>query len=234
MLAEQVIACNRRVFPAVTVYDVAAVCAAPPLVMLRVARASVVMPAIASTYRVTWVRPASFRSCVGFAVVPWVPFATGVVWLAAVAAPAGSGRDAALTATVPRVAESTMTCCGTVNDTAPLIGCVACQKVPVTATVPVIVVEARDTGCVACQNVPVTGVVGMVAMLTGCVAWKNVPDTGCVACQNVPVTGVVGIVAMLTGCVACQKVPETGCVACQKAPVTATEPVTVVLASDTG
>src|ERR1035437_1911881 len=47
----------------------------------------------------------------------------------------------------------------------------------VTATVPVMVVDAKDTGCVVCQNVPVTGVVGIAAM-----------ETGCVACQKVPVT----------------------------------------------
>jgi hypothetical protein len=40
----------------------------------------------------------------------------------------------------------------------------------VVETVPVIVVEAKDTGCVACQNVPLTG-------------W--------VACQKVPVTAIV-------------------------------------------
>src|ERR1035437_3115891 len=69
------------------------------------------------------------------------------------------------------------------------MGCVACQKVPVTATDPVIVVDARetatvpemDTGCVACQNVPETG----------WVACQNAPETGCVACQKVPVTAML-------------------------------------------
>src|ERR1019366_4540007 len=72
------------------------------------------------------------------------------------------------TATVPKVAESTITCCGAVKETAPLIGCVACQNVPVTGTVPCSWTFRKPlpsraagscvllTGCVACQNVPVT------------------------------------------------------------------------------
>jgi hypothetical protein len=42
-------------------------------------------------------------------------------------------------------------------------------------------------------------VLGIDAMLTGCVVCQKVPETGCVVCQKVPVTGVLGIDAMLTG-----------------------------------
>src|ERR1035437_8446219 len=92
------------------------------------------------------------------------------------------------------------------------MGWVACQKVPVTATLPVTVVLARLTthGDVPWFTVPITLVVSAAS-----VAWTanvpafvvamvvlekaSVPDIGWVACQNVP----------LTGCVVCQNVPVT-------------------------
>ena len=69
--------------------------------------------------------------------------------MAAVAAPAGSGKLATLT------------------------GCVVCQKVPVTATLP-----------------PMLTAPLLTVTDHGAPPWfaVTVPDTGCVACQNVPVT----------------------------------------------
>jgi hypothetical protein len=91
-----------------------------------------------------------------------------------------------LTATVPSVAESIITCWGAVKLIAPEIGCVAWKNVPVTATDPVIVVEARDTthGDVPCvtETVPVI-VVEVKDTTHGEVPWLTVtvPLIGCVA-----------------------------------------------------
>lgn len=70
------------------------------------------------------------------------------------------------------------------------MGCVAWKKVPVTATLPVIVVLASETGWVA-----------------GKLETETDPETGWVVGQKVPVTATDE--AKLTGCVVCQKVPVT-------------------------
>ena len=58
---------------------------------------------------------------------------------------------------------------------------------PVTATEPVIVVEARETGTALARSC--VSVRPAHVKLTGWVACQKVPLTGWVACQNVPVTG---------------------------------------------
>src|SRR4249919_2476723 len=90
-----------------------------------------------------------------------------------------SGSKASLvTAVIPAIAVAALTItlalsfnARTATVAARLTGCVACQKVPDTGTVPLMLaVTVPETGCVACQNVPVTGVDGIDAIETGWVA----------------------------------------------------------------
>jgi hypothetical protein len=69
------------------------------------------------------------------------------------------------------------------------MGCVACQKVPVTATVPVIVVLAKLTTHGDVDWVTATvPVIVVLAKLTGCVVCQKVPDTGRAVPPAIPCT----------------------------------------------
>jgi hypothetical protein len=189
-----------NLFPAVTVKLVPVAPAVPSVIGVSVTKASVVAAVkVAENTRST--RPASFKSCVETPVEPCVPFV----------------RAGGVIVTVPE------------TGTAVAINCVSVSG-PETVTVPPI-----ETGCVVCQKVPDTGTVP--PMLTGTAAalsWVSVSgpvtvtldviETGCVACQKVPDTGtgvalnsvfVSGpetdtVAAIETGWVACQNVPVTG------------------------
>src|SRR6185312_13073505 len=108
-----------------------------------------------------WVTPDPSTLSAVIEAMPWteitsaeaLPAVPSAGCLAAVAAPVGSGSEAADT------------------------GCVVCQKVPVTATG-----AATLTGCVACQNVPVTATLaarltGCVVVPVGSTrnGWAEVP-----------------------------------------------------------
>src|SRR5665213_3527281 len=95
-------------------------------------------------------------------------------------------------------------------------GCVACQKVPLTAKVPVpaFAVTVPLTGCVACQKVPLTGCVTPEPSTRRRVL-VTVKLEGIFVLSALRVVSVAapvgsGTLAIDTGCVACQKVPLTG------------------------